>query len=486
MTPSVLSPRERVSILRWALPLAFASLAVTYELTLARWVHNNYGDAWHFTVEALFFATAGPLLAFWALTRIGHWLDEKEQVEKQARTSEHRLASITSASADAILGIDASGHIELWNRGAELLFKYPAASIIGQPLSILFEGASAADVELSWLYQQVHKDGFVQSHETVCRDAEHQALIVELTATSLVDDSGGQSGMSIILRDITNRKRREEEIKRLNESLHIQVADRTSELAQKVAQLGLANSELQKLDQMRSEFVSLVSHQLRAPLTNMRGAVEQMDASCAKVNNTCARMFIILSEQMFRLESLVKDVLNAARLESGELVVHAEPASLLPVVKQVVEQMQARMSGRVYQLPIKPGLPLIYADRDRVAEVLANLLDNADKYSPQDQPISIGVSANQIEVTLSIRDAGPGLPPEDLERVFEKFYRTDSSDSQSTYGYGLGLYVCRMIIELQGGRIWAENHPQGGAVFSFTLPAWKGENEQVENLAGGR
>jgi K+-sensing histidine kinase KdpD len=116
---------------------------------------------------------------------------------------------------------------------------------------------------------------------------------------------------------------------------------------------------------------------------------------------------------------------------------------------------------------------MVHADRDRLAEALTNLLDNADKYSPADTPIEIDLRANQKEVVVSIRDEGPGLPQEDLERVFEKFYRADSSDSQSAYGYGLGLYVCRSLVEAQGGRVWAENHPSGGAIFSISLPIWR-------------
>ncbi len=112
----------------------------------------------------------------------------------------------------------------------------------------------------------------------------------------------------------------------------------------------------------------------------------------------------------------------------------------------------------------------MFADRDRVAEVLANLLDNADKYSPPQAEITIETSADDTAVTLSVCDAGPGLPASALERIFDKFYRVDTSDSQVAYGYGLGLYICRRLVEAQGGRIWAENLRGGGAMFSFSLP----------------
>ncbi len=279
--------------------------------------------------------------------------------------------------------------------------------------------------------------------------------------------------MSIIMRDITRRKQREEEIRHLNASLNRQVAERTRELAEKVDELARANSDLQRLDQTRSEFVSLVSHQIRAPLTNMRGAMERIVSDCLAFNPTCGRMFSILESQVLRLDDLVQDVLTSDRLDAGEFVVHCEPVSVAPLLKQVVEQMQSRKAGRSFVVHDKPGLPLIFADRERLADVVANLLDNADKYSPADQAIILEIGADAEQVTVSVRDFGAGLPPADLERIFEKFYRTDSSDSQTAYGYGLGLYICRRLIEAQGGRIWAENHPAGGAIFSFSLPVWE-------------
>jgi K+-sensing histidine kinase KdpD len=255
--------------------------------------------------------------------------------------------------------------------------------------------------------------------------------------------------------------------------LNEQVAERTRELAMKVEELRLANPDLQKLDRMRAEFVSLVSHQLRAPLTNMSGAVEHITANCETMNATCTRMVVILNQQLERLDRLVRDVLNTALIEAGELVLHREPVSVPPIMLQVVDQIRARTDGRAIRLTEKPGLPMVFADRDRVAEVLANLLDNANKYSPPDKEIIIDASADDAEVTLSVQDAGPGLPASALERIFDKFYRVDSSDSQVAYGYGLGLYICSRLVQAHGGRIRAENAAGGGAIFSFTIPVAK-------------
>src|SRR3990170_1581210 len=259
---------QRIAFLSWFLPIVFAMMAVFYQLGPARLVQDNFGHEIHYIVEILFYASAGPLLTFFTMRRLVRWLKEKERAENQARASEQRLASITGASADAILGVDILGRIESWNDGAELIFGYPAHDIIGKSFADLFGGGDAAEVEFRWLAENVKQAGFIRQHETTCRDEVGRQVAVELTATYLNNGIGQSPGMSIILRDITDRKRREEEIRRLNASLMDQVDERTRELAEKVDQLASANAELQQLDRMRSEFVSLVSHQLRAPLTN--------------------------------------------------------------------------------------------------------------------------------------------------------------------------------------------------------------------------
>lgn len=473
MNENTLSLRQRVARLRRIVPPVLALGVVLFQVGPMRWMHNTFGYIPYSTIEILFYASAGPVVTYWALKLIDRWLREKEQAEQLASTSERRLASITSASADAILSVDAGGVIESWNRGAELLFGYDAAEMQGQSFAALIGGQAATAVEFSWLKEAVEQQGFVRGHETSCRRADGQAILVELTATLLTGDDGIPPGMSIVLRDVTERKRREAEIRQLNASLNEQVAARTLELAVKVEELTLANDSLQDLDRSRSELISLVSHQIRAPLTNIDGAIQRMQTDCQLANQTCGRMFTILSQQVVRLDRLVQDVLNATRLEAGNILFQPEPISVLPVIEQIVDENRPRLSNRSIQLPLKPGLPLVYADRDRVAEVLANLLDNADKYSPPGQEIAVEVRADETEVTISVRDRGPGLPPSDLERVFDKYYRADSSDSQAAYGYGLGLHVCRHLVTAQNGRIWAENHPAGGAVFSFTLPVWQ-------------
>lgn len=374
MKPAGPTFSQRLSILRWALPAALGLLSVLYQLGPARWVHDLFSHSLHYGVEILFYGLVGPMAVFVAVGQVRRWLEEKEHAEYLARANEQRLVSITAASADAIIGLDSTGRIESWNRGAELIFGYSANGIQGKLFTDLFEGGEAVDVEFHWLAEEVRQAGFIRGHETTCRDAEGRQIAVELTATHLVDEAGRYLGMS------------------------------------KVDQLARANADLQKLDRMRSEFVSLVSHQLRAPLTNMHGAVEHIGANCGTMNATCVRMLSILNQQVERFDRLVRDVLNTARIESGELVLQPEPVSVLPIVQQVVEQIRARTANRSFKLPTKPGLPLVFADRDRVAEVLANLLDNADKYSPPGKEVVVEARADEIEVTW-----GTVLSPQQID-----------------------------------------------------------------------
>jgi PAS domain S-box-containing protein len=465
--------QENISLLKWLLPILFFAGSAIYQLIVARFVYDALGQDLHWLIEIVFYGTVASLISLWAITRIGQWLMEKEQFEREAQVSERRLAAISYTSADAIIGIDNQGHLLSWNRGAELIFGYSSEEIVGKPLALLFEGRVSAENEIRWLQDKIQREGVLREHETTCLKSNGELIHVEITATNLdFEDLGKREGFSMILRDITRRKLREDEIRRLNQNLSKLVDERTEKLDEKIAELGQANRSLQKLDQTRSEFVSLVSHQIRAPLTNMGGAVQHMQADCATTNPTCSRMFRILKEQFNRLDRLVQDVLNATRIETGELSLEMEPLSVNAIANQVLEQARARNSSRSIKLIEKPGLPFVYADRDWVAEVLINLIDNADKYSPPGEEISLDLSADQINVFFRVRDHGSGVPPADQHLVFDKFYRTDSSDSQPAYGYGLGLYICRMLVEVQRGRIWVENHPDGGAVFAFSLPAW--------------
>ena len=375
---------------------------------------------------------------------------------------------------EAIVLVDLSGIIQIWNDGAELMFQQTSEEVLGEYFYKLISDTKAGKVEFEWILKEIEEHGFLRGHETTCIGINGDPLLIEMTANELVDPNGNLVGIALILRDITLGKQRETRMNQRFELLNMQVTERTGELTVKLEELRRVNEELQNLDQTRSEFVSVISHQIRAPLTNMGGAVQRMQADCTSITPSCIRMMTIIEEQVNRLDRLVKDVLTATTLELDGLSFQLEPIGVMPAVKQAVEQFRAGNNSRPLQAPDKPGLPLVYADKDRIVEILINLVDNADKYSAPGQSIVVDVRADQTEVTLAVKDSGAGFPTEDIDHVFDKYYRSDSSDAQTAYGYGLGLYVCKKMVEAQGGRIWAENNRKGGAVVSFTIPVWQG------------
>lgn len=225
-----------------------------------------------------------------------------------------------------------------------------------------------------------------------------------------------------------------------------------------------------ELDRSRAEFLAAVTHQVRAPLTNVRGAVECLRLRHPQPDRPTARALEILDGQVAVLDRLVASVLETARIEEGGRVLRPAPVELAAAVGAAADRVARTGGGRPdLGAAVDPGLAVL-ADPDALVDVLTNLLDNAAKYGRGSR---IEVTARPVadRVAVTVTDGGPGLPPAELERVFGKFHRVDGSDSQAACGYGLGLYICRQLVEAQGGRVRAANAPGGGAAFTVELPA---------------
>jgi signal transduction histidine kinase len=276
--------------------------------------------------------------------------------------------------------------------------------------------------------------------------------------------------LGIVRTWVEQKEQAEAEVYRLNIELQRRVEERTRELRAKAEELTAANERLQELDQLKSEFVSLVSHELRAPLTNVRSAVELMERDCPALNATCTQMFDVVGEQIGRLGRLVDDVLNVSRIEAGGLSLTYAAVDIAQTAERAVNDIAARQTGHVFRRQGSAVHPRVWADADRLYEVVANLVDNAAKYSPPHNEVVLEVHTEGQEAVLSVSDSGPGIPPEEHNHIFEKFHRLDSGDAKETYGYGLGLYLCRRLVEAMNGRIWVESEPGQGATFRLALP----------------
>ncbi|MEW6230936.1 MAG: ATP-binding protein [Chloroflexota bacterium] len=275
-------------------------------------------------------------------------------------------------------------------------------------------------------------------------------------------------------------------MEQLNLELEEKVRQRTQSLQEAMAELGRKNEELQQLDRLKSEFVSLVSHELRTPLTNISGGIELILQFGNNLDRPQQEALAIMTQECARLNRLVQGILNVSIIEAGRLCLRLGPIAIPPIVEKAVKNTQVRASGQRFRLPTWGNLPMAWGDEDALAEILLNLLDNAVKYSPNTGEIAIEVkklegqeaSASAPSLLISVADEGPGIPLGEQIKIFEKFHRVDSGDDRKTYGYGLGLYVTRKLVEAQGGRIWVESKPQAGARFNFTLPLARLGNEE--------
>ncbi|OGO35530.1 MAG: two-component sensor histidine kinase [Chloroflexi bacterium RBG_16_57_11] len=226
---------------------------------------------------------------------------------------------------------------------------------------------------------------------------------------------------------------------------------------------------LQAAEKLQAALLNSISHDLRTPLVAITGALSALDEDDGSLDEETRRNLVENARaEADRLNRLVGNLLNMTRIEAGALKLAREPCDISDLIGSALEIVEGRLQGRRVEIAFSPNLPLVQLDFVLIVQVLVNLLDNAIKYSPADQPIEVGARREGDEVQISITDRGAGIPPEDLERVFDKFYRVQRPGNIS--GTGLGLSICKGIVEAHGGRIYAENRAGGGARILVNLP----------------
>lgn len=342
---------------------------------------------------------------------------------KVAEAERERLAAIVESAHDAIIGRDLDGTITSWNRGAEQMFGYSRAEMLGR--SIAFLAPPEAADEIGDFLDAIRRGDRVEGYETVRMTRDGRAIHVALSTSPVRDAAGQIVGASTIARDISERIR---------------------------------------LDELRRDFLAMVTHDLRTPLTAILGNAQLLE----RRGEYRAAAVADIAAQADRMRRLIDDLADVVRVEAGRLMLRRAPVDLVELARQEAASIQ-RHSG-IHAVAIEaPNGPVVGEwDADRLGQVLANLLGNAVKYAPDGGEIAVRVARDGGFAAISVRDEGPGIDPEHLPRLFDRFYR---AQSQGAGGLGLGLYIARMIVEAHGGTIHAASEPGRGSTFTVRLPA---------------
>jgi two-component system phosphate regulon sensor histidine kinase PhoR len=230
-------------------------------------------------------------------------------------------------------------------------------------------------------------------------------------------------------------------------------------------------TQLRQLETMRKDFVANVSHELKTPLTSIKGFIETLLDGALEEKATAQKFLTIINQETERLSNLINDLLAMSKLESGQTELKLKSIKLPELVNDILLTIENRLQEKNLELARELAASEIYGDEDLLKEVIINLLDNAIKYTPEGGRILVGSRITGEEIEFFVKDTGIGIPEESLARVFERFYRVDKGRSRAMGGTGLGLAITKHIVERHGGKLAVESELGEGSRFSFTLPA---------------
>jgi signal transduction histidine kinase len=272
-------------------------------------------------------------------------------------------------------------------------------------------------------------------------------------------------GMTQPLRDMASAAR---QMERGDYRRRVVTASR-DEVGQLADAFNRMSGELESLERVRRDLVANVSHELKTPISALRAHLENLLDGVERPEPQTLQVMLAQSE---RLGRLVDQLLELSRLESGDLPLHREELRLRPLVSRVLSEIEVTRGRRDVDLAqdVPEDLPPVFADAERVHQVLFNLLDNAMRFTPAGGRVRVTASRQNGSVDVAVADTGPGIAPEHLPRLFERFYRVDTARSRDEGGTGIGLAIARSVIEAHGGRIWAQSEPGKGSTFTFELP----------------
>lgn len=339
------------------------------------------------------------------------------------------LAAIVESSDDAIFSKDLKGKITSWNTGAEKLYGYTPKEMIGKHISILFPPDRITEFTS---IMEITRMGESIDHLETVRVRKNGSLIdVAVTASPLKDKNGTVVGVSAIDRDISLNK---------------------------------------ELERRKDAFIGMASHELKTPITSMKAFAQVIQKHLGGSRNKQCEIFLNkLDHQIDRLADLVNDLLDLSKIKAGNLEFRRELFDIDGLIRDTIYDVQNAYPSHTIELTGKVRQKIM-GDRDRINQVLINLLTNAVKYSPGRDQVLVGVSSSDSRINISVQDFGIGIEKDHLEMVFDRFFRAEGPSEKTFPGLGIGLYVTAELVKRHGGHIWVESKKGIGSTFHVTLP----------------
>jgi len=351
---------------------------------------------------------------------------------QQLAHEKQRLDAIIQNSADGVMILDSQRRIQVFNRALEEMTGWSAEEVLGQPCSRVLalkdrQGKDICEAECPLSQPEPEEHLYVEGD---IERADGTVVTVGITYSLLKENH--LASIIANVRDITRFREAEE---------------------------------------MKSTFVSVISHELKSPVSIIKGYADTLRREDAHWDEETLRQGLaVIAEESDRLNRLIDNLLDASRLQASAFKLEFSYVQLDKLAEKVVEDFRTQSSEHMFTLDFPSDFPTVRGDVERLRQVLTNLLSNAIKYSPRGGLIRTGGWADDDWVYIYVADEGIGIPKSEQERIFERFYRAESPLTRRTEGAGLGLYLCKEVVEAHGGKIWVQSEPGKGAKFIFKLP----------------
>jgi PAS domain S-box-containing protein len=372
--------------------------------------------------------------------------------------AERRFRELIENAPDAILQVDAAGAIVISNRTAETMFGYSREELMQISVDALVPEAHRG-------HHAQHRHSLAeagvsrpmgQGLDLRAKRKDGSTFPVEISLSPVRTESG--VNVTAVIRDVSQRKATEERVRLLQESY--------------MTELETRHKEAERLNRLKSEFMASVSHELRTPLHTIIGFAELLEEETQeKLNEKQKRFLRHIHVDSEHLLGLINDVLDLSRIEAGGLNLHTESLSLGRIVSEAVNAIRPYAESKSVMLREGRGLNVdVVADPVRLRQILYNLLNNGAKFTKARGQVRVDAHGDGEFVRVTVSDTGLGIPAEECQRIFDKFYQVGFTPVGVREGTGLGLAICRQLVEMQGGKIWAESEVGRGSRFHFTLP----------------